>query len=382
VMRAAKPTEADTKGRAGGPEKIHVAFVSDSNYAECTGVAAYSVCQNMAPEDSVVIHVVMTEPFTTDHRKKFRQLERIFAPRVKIVFYDDPSRADRYINKLKNQYKGETWSGRYRSGTWPISSCYKLLVPVILPPTLSKVICLDGDLLVLSSLKGLWHKLPCENYMIAAALKFIWRDSDFSPDAKCDHPTLIFLRSLGGIRLQISIDSGVMLWDLFAVHQHLFMVDKAIDWLLRYKPPFTDQDTLNVVFQKHILPCDSRWNMPNNWLPPAEMWKSIFSGPSRRGAVTHYEGCLKPWVLYPHEVIKQRRRTWISYLFLRPPTLWHRYRQESPWRHSLRSRFRELFATPEDRKLFKPAFIGIAVAAAIALPSALYGLCRLFSSFP
>jgi len=129
-MKAAKPTEAGARERAGGPEKIHVAFVSDSNYAECTGVAAYSVCRNMAPEDSVVIHIVMTEPFTTDHRKKFRQLERIFAPRVKIVFYDDPSRADRYINKLKSQYMGEISLNRYRGVTFPISACHKSGVAV------------------------------------------------------------------------------------------------------------------------------------------------------------------------------------------------------------------------------------------------------------
>ena len=37
----------DETDQTSTPEKIHVAFCLDNNYAEATGVAAYSLCKNI-----------------------------------------------------------------------------------------------------------------------------------------------------------------------------------------------------------------------------------------------------------------------------------------------------------------------------------------------
>jgi lipopolysaccharide biosynthesis glycosyltransferase len=55
---------------------------------------------------------------------------------------------------------------RIGQDAWPIKAA-RLVLDKILPETIHKVIYLDGDILVLDSLKDLWQKLPKENYAIA-----------------------------------------------------------------------------------------------------------------------------------------------------------------------------------------------------------------------
>jgi lipopolysaccharide biosynthesis glycosyltransferase len=364
-------------------EKIHVAFCINNNYAEYTGVAAYSLCKNMAPEDRVVLHIVMSEVLNLRHRKKFRQLEQRFDPRVEIKIYDSEEHIH-FLNTRLQRVVGKTsW--------WPIDICTKLLLSEILPLDLDKIIGLDGDTLVYTSLRELWNKLPAEGYALAAPaqeLHDIHNDYDHEDIGKSwgctdiEERLQLWLRSKHlPIQTPFYVDAGMLVWDIRFLRQNQRLAQESIDWLVRYEPPTPELHAITVVFRNHILPCIKRWNVCNGYLPLEEQWRNIFSQPAKGISIIHYLGSFnKPWKLKPQKIIKQRWRKLISYLFLRPPTIWHKYRQGSPWRHSLRERFREFFATPEDRKLFKPIFTGIAATLALMASVSLYYLGRFFFS--
>jgi lipopolysaccharide biosynthesis glycosyltransferase len=375
-----QPMTDEVTGQTSVPEKIHVAFCLDNNYAEGTGVAVYSLCKNMTPEDEVVIHIVMSEALQQRHRRKFQQLERMFAPRVEIKIYD----SEEYIRRLINKFKHTT-----KIGSIPFSILIRIALPEILPSTINKVINFDCDILIFTSLRDLWNRLPDEDHVLACVARdFYDIHNDYDHDdldkrlGTVDHPIKLLpwlRRHHIPVQMPFYISCGMTIWDLFRIRKSQRLVNEIIDFMLRYKPPLTDQDTLTIVLRNNVLLCDNRWNVCFYGSNPYKVW---FDGSlqSREVAILHYQFRPKPWKIKPYEFVKTHCATLVKYITLRPTTIWHRYRQGSPWKHSLRERFRELFATPEDRKLFKPIFTGIAAALMLTMSVSFYYLRRFFIS--
>jgi lipopolysaccharide biosynthesis glycosyltransferase len=376
-----EPTESTTDestGQTSAPEKIHVAFCLDNNYAEGTGVAAYSLCKNMAPEDEAVIHIVMSEPLQQKHREKFQKLEQTFAPKVEIRIYDDEKHLKHLALRFRNIFK---------IGHLPFSILIRVALSEILPSTINKVINFDCDILIFTSLRDLWNRLPSKDYVLAGVARdFYDTHNDYDHDdfdrerGTIDHPIRLLpwlRRQHMPIQMPFYINCGMTVWDLFRIRQSQRLTSEIIDFMLRYKPPLTDQDALTIVLRNNALLCDNKWNVCFYGSNPYKLW---FDGSlrSREIAVLHFQFHPKPWKIKPYEFVKTHRATLAKYIFLRPPTIWHKYRQESPWRHSVRSRFRELFATPEDRKLFMPIFTGIAAMLVLTTSVSFYYLGRLF----
>jgi len=144
-------------------EEIHVAFCLDNNYAEPTGVAAYSLCKNRAPDDHLVIHIVMAEPLKPEHKEKFRQLETMFPQEVKVQIHDDEHTIQMIDKALEIPYG---WRKMGKDACFNKGMGTRLVLDNILPQELSKVIYLDSDVLVFDSLKNLWQKLPKTSYAV------------------------------------------------------------------------------------------------------------------------------------------------------------------------------------------------------------------------
>jgi lipopolysaccharide biosynthesis glycosyltransferase len=327
----------------------------------------------MAPEDEVVIHIVMSEPLQPKHRKKFQHLEQMFGPKVKIKIYDDEEHVRRLTARFKNKLIIRNWS---------ISKFAKVALPEFLPSSLDKVISLDADVLILSSLRDLWNRLPKEDRLIAGVARCFYNGCDFDdPESENKSGLLPWLRETHlGLRPSFDIHISVVVWDLCKIRQTQRFTNEAVDFMLRYEPPLPAQDTISLVFRDHILPCGEEWNNRAHYVKFQKPSKPSLTPPIDCTAILHCTARPKPWRINPHEVIKIRRTAFTSYISLRPPTIWHKYRQESPWRRSIRSRFRELSATPEDRKLFKPIFTGIAAMLVFTTSVSFYYLGRFFLS--
>ena len=164
------------------------------------------------------------------------------------------------------------------------------------------------------------------------------------------------------VSFPLYINSGVLVLDLDILRQENLFSD-VIAWMMRYRSLRPDQDAINVILHDRILECEGKWDV----FPEFPAIKKSLPGT----VILHYAGKPKPWVP-PHRIIDNRwwqPRNWPAFwegITLQPPTLCHRYCQESPWKHSKAALFAELFNTSQDRKIFIP-FLGMILGIA-ALP--------------
>jgi lipopolysaccharide biosynthesis glycosyltransferase len=301
----------------------------------------------------------MTEPLKPEHREKFQQLENLF-PKIQIQIHDD----ERTIQCIAEALIMPSGWLKIGIDAWPVKGmAARLVLDKILPETLHKVIYLDGDILVFDSLKDLWQKLPKENYAIAGIA-----DNCRDPVIFPSQATLERLRELHiycpDVSFPLYINSGVLVMDLDILRRENLFSD-VIAWLVRYRPLRVDQDAINVILHDRILECEGKWDV----FPNSPTTKKPVPG----AAIMHYAGRPKPWIpIPPHQIIDNRwwqPKNWPNlwkYITLQPLTLWHQYRQESPWRHSKAALLAELFGTSKDRKIFIP-FLGMILGIA-ALP--------------
>jgi lipopolysaccharide biosynthesis glycosyltransferase len=347
-------------------EEIHVAFCLDNNYAEASGVAAYSLCKHLAPEDFAFIHVVMTEVLKPEHREKFQQLDGLF-PRACIQIHDDARTLQQIEHCLSLPH---AWQ-RIGIDAWPIKGmATRLVLDRILSPALHKVLYLDGDILIFSSLRDLWDKLPNEHYPLAGIGDGCIKDPAIFPSGIQKKRMRHLQVYCPNESFFLYINSGVLLLELDAIRrENLFT--KTIDWLIRHRSIYPDQDAINVVFNRRTLECEGKWN---TFAP-----FPTISKPIPGVAVLHYAGPIKPWK-NPHKLLPRwwQPRNWSvigKYLTLQAPTLWHQYRQESPWRHTKKELISELFSTWQDCRIFLAAITVIIGSSLLTI----FGLRRLRS---
>jgi lipopolysaccharide biosynthesis glycosyltransferase len=327
-------------------EEIHVAFLPlDNTFVTYTGVAAYSICKSMDPGDRIVFHVVMTEVLHPEHREKFQQLESLFP--VKFEIYDDALIAQRITEAFPMT------DGWYKIGedAWHLQGmASRLVLDKILPSSIHKVIYLDTDVLAFSSLRKLWNKLPQEPYVIAGIC-----DGCVDPHIYPSKHQRVNIKKLQvycpDVSFPFYVHSAVLVLDLDIIRKEI-LFPKVIEWMMHYRPTYPDQDALNAVLNGRILECEGEWGIFS---------RPAMQSPIKDVAISHFAGQPKPWAK-PHKVINGRwwqPKRWPilwKYITLQPPTLWHQYRQESPWKYSKWVILKELFGTWNDAKIFLSVF--------------------------
>jgi hypothetical protein len=205
---------------------------------------------NKAPNDEIILHIVACEPLDEGHKEKFRQLGVMF-PGTQVVIYDEPEHL-RIIDESISEADGLGWG----KGGLTI-----LTLDKILPVDISKVICLDGDILVYTSLIDFWQKLPRSPYYVAG-VRDHYNDDPTNLDEVTQNYFLARMRKLiadTGILPSFYINSGVLLFDLKHTRKHAIF-PKIIRWIVERHPSFPDQDGINFGYQGRILECRGKWN--------------------------------------------------------------------------------------------------------------------------
>ena len=184
---------------------------------------------------------------------------------------------------------------------YPQEMYYRMLAAQLLPPTLSRVIYLDPDTLVINPLRPLWET-----------------DLDGNLFAACAHTGKTeIVSSVNRVRLNVTHDyfnSGVLLMDLTACRREIrpealfaFVREHASTLLL------PDQDLLNSLYGSRVLPLeDVIWNYDAR----DYLGYQLVSGGRvdldwimAHTAILHFCGRAKPWrpdyryrfgVLYKH----------------------------------------------------------------------------------
>jgi lipopolysaccharide biosynthesis glycosyltransferase len=198
---------------------------------------------------------------------------------------------------------------------WPVAAYYRVLLPFICP-AVSKVIYLDCDTLVRTSLKALWD-VPLEGKAFAAVADFGFPHRE----------------RLRGYGIHIEGDycnSGVAVMDLDRM--------RSLDYPERLRdaerkvpvPEFADQDWLNIMFNSDKLVLPIRWNVMShlfaNLQPPKEPYPAVEIDAAKADPFICHFTNVKPWTFsytehpfwYEYwELLKRtpyRRQMWKGYL--------------------------------------------------------------------
>jgi lipopolysaccharide biosynthesis glycosyltransferase len=164
--------------------------------------------------------------------------------------------------------------------------CARLLIPRIFPESVSRVLYLDADLLILDSLEPLWE-VALDGAVVGAVL------DGLDTQIREGRPNVEALP-----RVRSYFNSGVLLINLDRWRQER-VSEKAEEYLGRHPDsPFPDQDALNVACDGLWKRLDERWNLQVMQYTGRELRETAISAlpPERRPAIVHFVTSLKPWI--------------------------------------------------------------------------------------
>lgn len=239
---------------------IHVAYCFDRNYQQHFGAAVTSLLLNFdGPGEDLCIHVVTDAP-DADLLAKVERLRQVF--RATIKTYSPAHESLQWLAGLMVQREKPTYLTQ--------ASYFRLLLPQLLPESVDKVLYLDSDTVVLSSVRAVF-------------------DEDVADSALAAVTDMDSARLSGYWSLDRYINSGVMLMNLrrwrergYARQCIEFAEQNAI------KCRLFDQDAINGVMAGDIQLLPARWNVQVRQADPE-------AADSSDAAIVHYIGVGKPW---------------------------------------------------------------------------------------
>ena len=213
-------------------ETIEVLLVSDANYSAFLATTIASILKNAESEDSLRFHIVDAGLKESDY-KAIEELKNLRS--FEVVYYTPD------LHEYTKYLCGDI-------STFPIVVNHRLFAPNFLPETLGKIIYMDVDVVVLSSLRELWET-PIDESFVAAA-----------PDLKM-RPS--HRKAIGLTEEFPYFNSGVLLMNLKKWRE-----DKITEKLLKIADEikknidFPDQDVLNVyAFHNGFQKLPEGWNV-------------------------------------------------------------------------------------------------------------------------
>ncbi len=240
--------------------KNHIALTFDDNYIEPAIVMMTSVLANKKDEDTIDFHIL--DGGLSENSKK-------------------------YLNNMKNciieyhKVDTELFKGYKKSQYYSVSVLWRLLLPNMLP-NLDKLLFLDVDLIVNSSLFELWNIDLDDNYIVAVE----------DPNGKKYAKRQNFNKN------DKYFNAGVMLinckkWRENSIPEKSIKI--AIDNI--GKPLCCDQTILNILFEGKVKFVDLKWNLQYS---PINIWatyedKIQYKQAIENPAIIHFTGDFKPW---------------------------------------------------------------------------------------
>ena len=236
--------------------KIPVVFACDNKYAQHLSCAIASLLKNKGEEDIEIF--ILTDWLSKKNVDKINSLTGIAPCKINYITINN--------NTL---FKGDMPKTVKHIS---ISTYYRFLLQELFPNT-DKLIYLDCDLNVLTSLTNLYNT-DISNYYLAAV-------TDNSAD-EC----------IKRLNIEQYFNAGVLLINL-----KKFREDNIQEKLFKYaddnyeKIVYGDQDVLNAVCSKKILPLDKEWNAQICKTTNNTNWTKI----AESAHIIHYISGLKPW---------------------------------------------------------------------------------------
>ena len=275
---------------------------ADDAYAQPLAVTVYSALVHLTPGWTVDLYVIDGGISEANRTRIARVVEA--AP---------PSTTLRWLTPDSNQVHNLPVLDDRMS----TSAYLRLCLPDLLPDTCERVLYLDSDVLVTSSLTPLWTE-PFDGTALCAV-------QDYYTPYVSSTRGLDYYRELDLAPHTPYFNSGVMAINLAHWREHSVGV-AALQHIEAYQDRviFQDQGGLNAVVAGNWTPLDPAWNLfvtPDRLkdVPPSEVQETLTARPQlfQTAHIYHFAGGVKPWALDTYHLMQRR---WYQYLW---QSAWH-----------------------------------------------------------
>lgn len=246
---------------------ITIACITDAKFMRHTGAMLHSALAASAPA-TCAMRVLHSDAIDADDQSRLHELVARFGATLNFIFIGDDRIAD------------------LPSGYFPRAVWLRILLPELLPDC-AKILYLDSDIIVTSSLAPLWET-DVSGHLLGAVTNPFY---PFMPD----HPRL----QLGISDPRDYFNSGVLLMNLQRMRDQGSAAQLRAYAREHPGAPYPDQDALNAVCRGRWLALHPRWNVQSTIfelddaqlpLPAAQIAEA-----RAHPAVIHFIGLFKPW---------------------------------------------------------------------------------------
>lgn len=253
---------------------IHIAVCFNNSYVMPVTVLLQSIGANKGCEQ-IVIHAISTEELPSLSKLILNEVAENNGMMMVYHVFELPA-------EITTSYFNMQW--------WSLETFLKIFTPSILPD-LSKVLILDGDMIVRHSLLDLWN-VDVSACALAGVVDQAWGFNPRYETGMCDD------------RKRGYLNAGLLLMNL-EFHRSHNLLEMYLEWMKNHldRLYYLEQTVINNVISdsKRILPL--KYNLHFGSYVRQQKNKRYYSNEERADAyydptVIHFTGPIKPWHLF------------------------------------------------------------------------------------
>ena len=257
----------------------HVAFCISDNYSSIVAVTLQSFVDHHTNESVFTFHIV-SEALSADN---LAYLKSVIAQRSswQLMYHPIEEKSLAHIP----------------TGPFTIHAWYHIFLDKLLPDHVDKVLYLDADTLIASSIDELFQ-IPLENMAICATKD----QQNFITATK---------QRIGLPQQQTYVCSGVLLMNLSYWREHN-IAQQILDWAIAnaHRLGCPDQDAINVVLREKTVVLPAKWGIiAKNFLYDAFYQTEEAAEAYHHPCIIHYAGCA-PWYYELSKIAPRFQELW------------------------------------------------------------------------
>ncbi len=271
---------------------IHIACCLDNAFTSHCGILIVSICENRGLEP-IYFHL-LTDGLDASNEKLLKDIVARYGQLITVYKIDKKDLGNCPIRK--NDHVS-------------IATYFRILLPLLIPESISKILYLDCDIVVLKNLDCLWN-INIDDHAVGVILDMF------------NHDVRIYNRLDYDMSLEY-FNAGVLLVNL-DFWRVTGLSSEVLDYINENpeKLKFWDQDALNYVLKDKKVNIPLRFNVQDGfyWKDPfvaKKCWKEMYEA-AADPVVLHYTGHIKPW----YKECDHPRKD-----------LYMKYKSLSPWKH-------------------------------------------------
>jgi lipopolysaccharide biosynthesis glycosyltransferase len=209
-----------------------ILLCTDDNYVQHCAATIISVLKH---NENVIIYLFSTG-ISAENNRALADIAAIYNAEINIILIEESLILDFPMSNEASSHIS-------------VATYFRLFVELKLPKTIDKVIYLDSDMIVRTSLLNLWQ-LPMDNQAVGA----VYQNNEWAKQndsfKRLNYPERFGYFNAGLLVINLKY------WRAYSVTRRLFdFINVNFNNIVSH-----DQDTLNAVLFAEVLPLDCKWN--------------------------------------------------------------------------------------------------------------------------